>query len=192
MNDKKTTAKAQQVKKGAAAGKGNAAAEQELRTLQTEFKKLLQFINAEGLRFLIRQAQVLIHNQQIDKVNVEIDKLNALQQQLVEQTGSRETPGLQAGKSAVVDKRVLDVEEAGSHFVLVLGSNRKMLSRDEMGSLVKVALAAESKADGAARIFNWLTRNRQDVIYDLRIKSKSDARLAELAALLKKRYQGRG
>ena len=132
----------------------------------------------------------MIHNQQIDKVNNEVEKLNALQQKLIQKTKSKKGSA-SADESGIVDNRVLDVEEAGNNFILVLGTNRKMLSRNEMGSLVKIALLAESKDDGAARIFNWLTRNRQDVIYDLRIKSKFDNRLGELAAILKKRYKTR-
>jgi len=149
-----------------------------------ELAALLPEIGEEGLRFLLNQAHVLIHNQQVEKVNAEMAKLQVLE--------SRQRGSAVAGAAGAAAKAAagVDIEEnrTGSSFVLVLSPARKFLNREEMRGLVKLCRAAESAGEAGTRLYRWLSRQRQDILLDAGIKNQNDPRLAALGELVRGRY----
>jgi hypothetical protein len=94
--------------------------------LVRELTDLLPDIREEGLRFLINQARVLLHNQQVEKVNLEMEKLRNLER--------RKGSGAAPASSAQAAGGGVDIEESkdGGNFIMVLSPARKFLNREEM------------------------------------------------------------
>lgn len=152
-------------------------------TLEKQLKDLIKDIDVEGLLFLIKQAHIILHNIQVDKINKEFRKIEQIERTTRQQKQS------QKQKSSFN----VDIEEGpnASHFVLILNGQRKMFSRAEMGKIVNICQVASNKSDGSERLFTWLKRNRTDVLLDLEIQSRGNPLLAALYQFLKKRYTGR-
>ena len=98
MNEKnKGSAKASSGK----SGKKDSGGEQALRK---ELAGLVKSIDSEGLSFLIKQANILLHNRQVEKINKDLQKLSAIDQGI--RKGSRagaagkKAAGKEAGETA--------------------------------------------------------------------------------------------
>jgi hypothetical protein len=145
-----------------------------------ELTDLLPDIREEGLRFLLDQARVLLHNQQVEKVNRELEKLQELERGRRGSASPR--PASAAGG--------VDIEEdgSGSNFILVLSPARKFLNREEMRGLVRLCRAPDSAGEAGPRLYRWLGENRKDILLDAGLKSGKDPRLAALVDLVRRRY----
>lgn len=166
-----------------AKGAGTKNGEQALRK---ELAGLVKSIDSEGLSFLINQANILLHNRQVEKINKDLQKLSAIDQEI--RKGSRTgTAGKEAGKSAGIPVSV-DIEESGSNFILVMRTSRKFLSLQEMRSLVHVCQAAESGSTAGPRLYRWFSRNRTDVLSDAQISGPADPELRGIYELISARY----
>jgi hypothetical protein len=150
--------------------------------LVRELTDLLPDIREEGLRFLINQARVLLHNQQVEKVNLEMEKLRNLER--------RKGSGAAPASSAQAAGGGVDIEESkdGGNFIMVLSPARKFLNREEMRALVKICRAADGGAEAAPRLYRWLGQHRQDILLDAGVSAKNDPRLAALGELVRGRY----
>jgi hypothetical protein len=165
-------------------GASSGAAKKAQSALAVELAALLPEIQEEGLRFLLNQAHVLIHNQQVEKVNAEMAKLQGLDRR---QQGSAAAGAAGAAAKAAAG---VDIEEnrSGSSFVLVLSPARKFLNREEMRGLVKICRAADNAGEAGTRLYRWLGRQRRDILLDAGIKNENDPRLAALGELVRGRY----
>ena len=144
--------------------------------LEQELIGMIEQIDEEGLVFLARQAHVLIHNRQVDNINRAVDEL---QQDRTEAT-ERKVPAAAAVR----------IEDAGGKaFIMVIEGARKMLSLEEMRSLVKICYAAEDASDGAGRLFNWLSKDRKDVLIDAAIGRRAHPALEALYKYIKSQYK---
>ena len=140
--------------------------------LLKELRGLIREIESEGLLFLIKQANTLIYNQRVDRLNRETDLKR------------REQPE-QKGQPAVEQGEIrIERGAFGRSFIVDLRSMRKTFGEPEMLSLVKVARAASDEVDGAARLYRWLKRNRDDVLLDTGIAGPRDRILTELWSVL--------
>jgi len=157
------------------AAKGSS--QQEL--LAKKLKSLIKKIDTEGLIFLLKQAHVVIHNQQVDRINQEMSKLTDVSKRAGETKAKTRAP------------YAVDIEEGADakHFVLVVAGKRKMLARDEMRKLVAICQTAGSAENACARMFNWLKTNRSDVLLDTGITNVRSATLLSLYNIIKKRYK---
>lgn len=166
--------------------KGSAAAGGAQPDLVRELTALLPDIQAEGLQFLLNQARVLLHNQQVEKVNAELAKLQDLEhRQRKSARPEKPAAGSEGGAPAGVD---IEEGESGTSFVLVLSPARKFLNREEMRGLVRLCRAADAPGEAGTRLHRWLSRHRRDILLDAGIQSGSDPRLAALAELVRGRY----
>ncbi|MQY76861.1 MAG: hypothetical protein GH155_04450 [Spirochaeta sp.] len=175
-------------KKGSArASSGKAdkgkSAEQALRK---ELAGLVQSIDSEGLSFLIKQAQILLHNRQVEKINKDLQKLSAIDQKI-----KKDSRAVAAGKKAATSVSV-DIEESGSNFILVMRASRKFLSLKEMRGLVQVCQAAESGSAAGPRLYRWFSRNRTDILSDGQIAGPADPQLRGIYELIAARYTTQG
>ena len=153
--------------------------------LRKELVGLLDQVDDEGLIFLIRQAQTIVRNLQVDRLNEEITELNQRRARAL--SGGRKT-----GRGAAAAEPVTIEEGAGrTTFIVGVGSTRKVFSLDEMRALARVAQAAEDDADGARRLYSWLSRNRRDVLVDMAAGSAAHPALALMHRAIRKRYKPR-
>jgi hypothetical protein len=166
---------------GASARKaaGTAASPQRVR-LKTMLSEAIEQIDEEGLLFLLRQANVLIHNQKVDEVNRELAELS-------------EKPGRAAmGRSAAGGRAaaVVSIEDSGdrSAIFLTLGNVRKVLNLEELKRLVRICYAAESKTDALQQLYRVLAQERSDILKDAGIRSAANPILEGLFYALRRKY----
>jgi hypothetical protein len=148
--------------------------------LKKELVNYIDRIDDEGLIFLLKQAHVLIHNIEVDKINREIVELESVRSKSKKPAAQK-----QAASSAVDIKPSSD----NKTFIIVINNARKIFSLDEMRSLVGISNAATSDADGSARLYRWFSQNRGDVLGDAGIGSPGNPVLALLYRLVKKTYK---
>jgi hypothetical protein len=151
--------------------------------LEKELTDAIKQIDEEGLIFLIQQAQVLIHNAQVDKINREIVELE--QKKLKSGKGkpaSRPTP---AAASAVT----IEESDSGKAFFLALGGTRKVMNLEEMRRLVRICYAAETKSDALKQLYTVLARERGDVLADAKISGPGSPIIEGLFRAIRNTYQ---
>lgn len=153
--------------------------------LRKELVSLLDEVDDEGLIFLIRQAQTIVRNLQVDRLNQEITELNQRRAKAL-------AASPRAGRAAPAADPVTIDEGAGrTTFIVGVGSTRKVFSLDEMRALARVAQAAEDDADGSRRLYSWLSRNRRDVLVDMGAGSAKHPALTLMHRAIRKRYKPR-
>lgn len=130
--------------------------------LATKLNTIAIQLDDEGLNFLVKQAETLLHNQQVKK-------------QIEE---ARSKPNISSPNTAVKKENIkashkieIIEKEGSSSFILVIDNNRKFLTLEEMRNIVKVCHTASDKTDAAKRLFVWIKNNRSDISYDADIDS---------------------
>jgi hypothetical protein len=181
----------------AATGKsadGDTASAQRKR-LEGQLKEAIAQIDEEGLLFLLQQAQVLIHNAQVEKINREIEELQ--QRTAAAGRGAQgKRRGAAAGTSAAGRSaggrfgavRIDEAADRGSFF-LELNRTRKALSLPEMQRVVKICYAAESKSDALRQLYTFFARERGDILADARIEGPASPILDELFYAVREKYR---
>jgi len=162
-----------------AASAGAAASEQRIR-LKAMLTEAIEQIDEEGLLFLLRQANVLIHNQKVDEVNRELSELSR------KPGRSAATTGASGGRPAAA----VAVEDSGDRAAvfLAIGGPRKVLSRDELKRLVRICYAADSKSDALQQLFRVLARERSDILKDAGIRNPASPLVEGLFYALRQKY----
>jgi hypothetical protein len=161
--------------------------------LRKELLALIDQVDTEGLVFLIRQAQTIIHNLQVERINAEIGGLNQERARALEKAsrgaaspaGGVRAAGSEAGVQAV------EIEEGAGRttFIVAIGNVRKSFGLDEMRALARVAHAASDDADGAQRLYTWLKRNRGDVLTEIGARTAAHPALVLVHRAVKSRYK---
>ena len=158
---------------------GAAASPQRIR-LKGMLSEAIEQIDEEGLLFLLRQANVLIHNQKVDEVNRELAELP-------QKPGrAASAGGAAAGRTAAV----VSVEDSGDRAAVFLsiGGTRKVLSRDELKRLVRICYAADSKTDALQQLHRVLAQERSDILKDAGIRSSASPLVEGLFYALRQKY----
>jgi hypothetical protein len=148
--------------------------------LKAMLAEAIEQIDEEGLLFLLRQANVLIHNQKVDEVNRELAELPA-------KPGRASSSGRAAGRGP---QAVVAVDDSGdrSAVFLTLGNVRKVLSREELKRLVRICYTAESKSDALLQLYTVLVRERSDILKDSGIRSAANPLVEGLFYALRRKY----
>jgi len=165
--------------RGRASKRAASASPQRVR-LKAMLAEAIEQIDEEGLLFLLRQANVLIHNQKVDEVNRELAELPA-------RPGRASTVGGAEGRGP---QAVVAVDDSGdrSAVFLSLGNVRKVLSREELKRLVRICYAAESKSDALRQLYTVLVRERSDILKDSGIRSAANPLVEGLFYALRRKY----
>ncbi len=144
--------------------------------LEKELKDAIKEVDEEGLLFLLQQADVLIHN-------ARVDRLNRVAQEI---RGSKK-----AAAPAPVAATGVDIEESegGKVFFLTLGKSRKVLNLEEMKRIVRICYAAESKSEALRQLYTVFQRERRDILSDARIGSAQHPLLGELFSAVRGRFK---
>ena len=153
--------------------------------LEKELKDLLGGIDEEGLLFLLKQANVIIHNMQIDKLNREIVEYET------KKRGSASKKKKPAGKTSGSGSASIEELPNKKSFFITMNNVRKIYSLDEMRSLVSICHASDSAGEASERLYRWLRQNRGDVFTDGSLKGPADPALEVLYKLIIKSYKVR-
>ncbi len=136
-------------------------------------------INEEGLLFLVRQANVLIHNQKVDEVNRELAELPA---------APGRAPAREAGRRTEAVVSIDDASDRSAIF-LTLGSTRKVLNLAEVKQLVRICYAADTKTDALRQLYTVLARERSDILVDAGIGNPANPLVEGLFHALRRKYR---
>jgi hypothetical protein len=153
-----------------------AATEDQRSRLRRMLAEAMDQVDEEGLLFLLRQANVLIHNRKVEETNRELEELSA---------GSprRDAPSAPGPRSTVT------IEDDGKAAVfLTLGETRKVLDRDEVKHLVRVCYSTDRKSEALSRLYAVLKRERSDIINDAGIAGSGSPFVGGLFDALRGRY----
>jgi hypothetical protein len=151
--------------------------------LEKELTEAIKLIDEEGLIFLIQQAQVLIHNVQVDKLNREIVEL---EQKKLESGKGKPAPRKTPAAAAAV---TIDESDNGKAFFLTLGGTRKVMNLEEMRRLVRICYSAETKSDALKQLYTVFARERGDVLADAKIGGPGSPILEGLFQAIRSTYQ---
>ncbi|MCU0821814.1 MAG: hypothetical protein MUC95_04985 [Spirochaetes bacterium] len=143
----------------------------EKKKLITDLTALMEGINESGLKFLIRQAEVLIYNMKIEQVNSEIQKLSI---------DRSKSPRSAIDKNK--DRAAMEIIESdnGSSFIFVINKTRKFFTLDEMKKIVKICKSADGEKDACSMLYAWFLNNRGDALYDISIRNAGDPSLVAI------------
>ena len=144
--------------------------------LLKQLRDLIRKIDADGLRFLIKQANILVHNVKVK------DKIT--EQQESKKKGNNKT------KKATSDKSTIEIKESddSDFFILIINKARNFFTLEEMRKIVKICHASEETKDASERLYNWLKNKRKDVLIDTEITGPSDPALETIYKHLIKTY----
>lgn len=82
------------------------------------------------------------------------------------------------------------VEKArsGEHYIVVLGTKRKMFSCSELQKLIGIAHTVKDEKASGEQIYNWLKQNRGDVLVDVNLANKKHPLFIKLAKFLRSHF----
>ena len=168
-------------KSGRASGRKAASSQRD--RLEQELIETAKQVDAEGLLFLLRQAQVIIHNAQVDKLNTEEAELDR----------SDDVSG-SANKLTPSDPRPVSIEDAGNGkaFFLTINGVRKILDTGEMKRLVRICYTAESKSAALGQLYTVLRRERADILSDAGVSSPGSSVMNGLFYAVREKFNLKG
>ena len=172
---KKKAAASRPKKKNAKGGKNI-----EREKLAKELKSLIPKLDEEGLAFLVKQAQVHLYNMQVDVLNKTMIR---------DEERSKKTASVKKTKPSMEDFREIKMSETGSSYYIVYHNEWISFSKEEISTIVKIAHGEGTEPELKERIFNWLSRERNDLLYTASIANKFDNKLISLINLLRENFK---
>jgi hypothetical protein len=148
--------------------------------LAKELKSLIPKLDEEGLAFLVKQAHTHLYNMQVDALN------NTL---IREEERSIKTASRKKVNVAEDDFTSIKMSDTGSSYYVVYKNEGISFSKNEITTIVKIAFSDGTELEVKERLFNWLSRERNDLLYIASIPDKFDNRLQSLINLLKKNFK---
>ena len=147
--------------------------------LEKELKEAIQEVDEEGLLFLLRQAQTLISNARVERINQEEQKLKGARK-----PGGGREPVQRDTRSAVS----IEESDGGKTIFLNIGKARKVLTPEEMRRIVRICYAAETKSEALRQLFTVLARERKDILADALIGNPDNPLLEALFTVVRQTY----
>jgi hypothetical protein len=144
--------------------------------LRSELSQAISQLDKEGLLFLLRQANVLIHNARVDELNRELVELRA--------SGATSRPAERSPGGVKIEE-----SGDGKTLFITLGKERKVMSLPEMKQLVRICYGAESKSDALRQLYTVLVRERRDILVDAGIGGPGHPLLEGLFRAVRAKYE---
>ena len=147
--------------------------------LEKELREAIQEIDQEGLLFLLRQAQTLIYNARVDRINREEQKLKS-----GKKPAGRQEPQPRESRLPVS----IEESDGGKTIFLTIGKARKVLTPEEMRRIVRICYGAETKSEALRQLFTVLARERKDILADAIIGNPDNPLLEALFTVVRQTY----
>jgi len=138
--------------------------------LEKELRDAMKEVDEEGLLFLLRQAQVLIYNVRVDRIN---------------EAGKQITGEKPRQRAAPVS---IEETEGGKQIFLTIGRTRKILTPEEMKRIVRICYSAETKSEALRQLFSVLAKERRDILADATIGNPDNPLLEALFTTVRATY----
>ncbi len=151
--------------------------------LEKELRAAIAEVDEKGLLFLLRQAQVLIHNARVESLG---DGSSPEAGSGLAQAASPASTRASASRPETVS---IEDAEGGKTIFLNIGRARKVLAPDEMKRLVRICYAAETRSEALRQLFTVLVKERRDILTDAMIGSPDSPLLRELFTAVREKYQ---
>ena len=148
--------------------------------IEKELSEALAELDDQGLLYLLRQAQVLIHNDRVDRLNAKAAQEEG--KASPRNTGSRRRGAEPAGVT-------ISQPEPGKPIILTLGRTRKILSPEEMKRLVRICYGAETRSEALRQLFTVLAKERKDILADALIGNPDNPLLVALFTTIRSTYR---
>lgn len=150
--------------------------------MERELRQAIAGVDDEGLLFLLRQAQVLVHNARVDRLESEAAAKGGGRA-----AAARAKPVPAAGSP----QKGISFEQAegGKAVFLTIGGARKVMTNEELKRLVRICYAAESKSEALAQLYTVLSRERNDILFDARIGSAASPLMEQLFHAIRSEYR---
>ena len=145
--------------------------------LEKELRDAVKEIDEQGLLFLLHQAQVLIHNARVERINELSEKM--------EKSGKAGPAKAGRGKGLVS----IDDAKDGKTIFLNIGKARKVLTPEEMKRIVRICYAAETRNESLRQLFTVLAKERRDILADALIGNPDNPLLAALFTAVRAKYR---
>jgi hypothetical protein len=144
--------------------------------LERDLRAAIQEIDEKGLLFLLRQAQVLIHNARLESLEKDSGGTGH---------GAAIPPATSRRHSETVE-----IEDAhdGKTIFLTIGRTRKVLTPEEMKRLVRICYSTESKSEALRQLFTVLVKERKDILTDAVIGSPDNPLVTHLFNAVRAAY----
>jgi hypothetical protein len=165
-------------KKKSAKAKGGKNIEKE--KLAKELLILIPKLDEDGLAFLVKQAQVHLYNMQVDALNKTMIK---------DEERVKKSAFVKTKKPATEDFCDIKISETGSSYYIVYHNEWIAFSKEEITAIVKIAFSEGTELEVKERLFNWLSRERNDLLYTASIAKKFDNKLESLIKLLRENFK---
>jgi hypothetical protein len=174
-------------KAGARKPVGSGTASAQRARLEEQLREAIGQIDEEGLLFLLQQAQILLHNAQVENINREIEELHGRKGT----AGSGAAGSGAAGSGAASRAAAVRIDEAENRksFFLELNRTRKALSLPEMQRVVQICYAADSKSAALRQLYTFFSRERGDILTDARIAGPTSPILDGLFQAVREKYR---
>jgi hypothetical protein len=162
--------------------------------LERELREAIREVDEEGLLFLLRQAQVLIHNARVQTIDRKAKKSGG-KAAFPAAAGAARPRSTAATEVTVPRDRggipVVSIEEpeGGKAIFLNIGDARKVLNAEEMRRIVRICYAAETKSEALRQLFTVLAKERKDILADAFIGNPDNPLLEALFTTVRATYR---
>lgn len=150
--------------------------------LEAELVKLLPEIEEEGLVFLLRQANTLIHNQRTDQLNREMEALN-----------KKKKPGAPAGTAASEGFEIeISRSDDGKTYYFIVNGMKHFFDVPETQNIVALCYRPPAKSDALRYLHEYFRAERDEILMDHKITSAKSPFFEELFKTVRATFQYKG
>lgn len=135
--------------------------ESQKKRLEGELSGLIPEIETEGLLFLIKQANTIIHNQRTARLNAETKELNRTRK-------GGETPDLAAGENFEVE---IDRSENGKTYYFIVNGRKHFFDIPETQKVVALCYKPETKSAALRYLYEFFLNERDEILQEHDISS---------------------
>ena len=135
--------------------------------LATELKNLVRELDSESLIFLIRQANILLHNKRVDELNAKADAAANPTKKKERKAGTTARVNLLSNEITVEVQQSADRK----NYYLIIDGRKHFLDPPEMEKVVKLCFKPDRKSAAIKYLFQFLDNERKEILMDHDINS---------------------
>ncbi len=152
------------------------SADKELKSrLQQELIGLVPEIEEEGLVFLLKQANTIIHNQRASSLNKDINEINRKKSGKPGPAASA-VPGTGSGGFEIE----IDRSDNGKTYYFTVNGRKHFMDIEETRKIAQLCYRPETKSKALEFLYQYFLNERDEVLLEHKIKSKTSPFFEEL------------